>query len=97
MRALSPRLVRELCSFRTEETHLSGHRKLSRAGFHAAFFLVKGFGRKPRTVQCDHVDTEISGGPFDLSTFADKRDRALTELWWVPAGHRGEPFMEAIG
>jgi len=48
-------------------------------------------------MQCDLVDTEISRGLFDLSTFADKRDRALTELWWVRAGHRGEPFMEAIG
>ena len=48
-------------------------------------------------MQCDLVDTEISGGLFDLSTFADERDRALTELWWVRARHRGEPFMEAIG
>jgi hypothetical protein len=48
-------------------------------------------------MQCDLMDTEISGGLFDLSTFADERDRALTELWRVRAGHRGEPFMEAIG
>jgi hypothetical protein len=48
-------------------------------------------------MQCDLVDTEISGGLFDLSTFGDERDRALTELWWVWAGHRSEPFMEAIG
>ena len=48
-------------------------------------------------MQCDLVDAEISGGLFDLSTFAHERDRALTELWWVRAGHRREPFMKAIG
>jgi hypothetical protein len=47
-------------------------------------------------MQRDLVGAEISGGLFDLSTFAHKRDRTLTELWWVGAGHKGEPFMKAI-
>jgi hypothetical protein len=42
------------------------------------------------------VHTEIRGGLLDLPTFADERNCALTKLWWVRAGHRGEPFMKAI-
>jgi len=48
-------------------------------------------------MQRDLVDTEIRGGLLDLPAFADERDCALTKLWWVGAGHRGEPFMKAIG
>jgi hypothetical protein len=48
-------------------------------------------------MQRDLVDTEIRGGLFDLPAFADERDCALTKWWWVGAGHRGEPFMKAIG
>jgi len=40
-------------------------------------------------MQRDLVDTEIRGGLLDLPAFADERDRALTKLWWVRAGHRG--------
>jgi hypothetical protein len=47
-------------------------------------------------MQCDLVDAEVSGGLFDLSAFADERDCALTKLWRVGAGQRGEPFMKAI-
>jgi hypothetical protein len=47
-------------------------------------------------IQRDRLDTEIRGGLFDVPAFEDERDRALTKLWWVRAGHRGEPFMKAI-
>jgi len=48
-------------------------------------------------MQRDLVDTGISGGLLDLPASAHERDRALKKLWWVRAGHRGEPFMKAIG
>ena len=48
-------------------------------------------------MQGDFVDAKINGSLLDLPTFVDKRDRALMELWWVRAGHKGEPFMKAIG
>ncbi len=47
-------------------------------------------------VQGDLVDAEVGCGLFDLSTFADERDCAFTELWWVGAWHVGEPFIKAI-
>ena len=43
----------------------------------------------------DLMDAEVSGGPLDLPTFANKRNCMLTKFWWV-AGHRGEPSMKAI-
>ena len=47
-------------------------------------------------MQRDLVDAEVCCGLLGLSAFADERDRACTELWWVGAWHVGEPFMKAI-
>jgi len=39
-------------------------------------------------MQPDLVDAEIRVGLLDLLAFADERDRGLTKLWGVRAGHR---------
>ncbi|MGO2141163.1 MAG: hypothetical protein ACTH30_12235 [Leucobacter sp.] len=42
------------------------------------------------------MNAKISNRLLDLALFADERDCACTEFWWVGAWHVGEPFMKAI-
>lgn len=47
-------------------------------------------------IKRDLVNAKIYNRLLDLALFADERDCACTELWWVGAWHVSEPFMKAI-